>query len=679
MVWTTVAAAPNAGRAAAATDPAEPILTSADQIHHLSRAEANRARPARIRGVVTCSWPSLAAVVVQDSTRGIYIDELPGSPGACPQVGDRVEIEGVTTPAEFAPQVHARRITRLGQGELPQPLRPSRDELSNGSLHTQYVEIRGVVTAAQAGGLTLLMPGGVLRILVFDLSEAALRVAAEDAQIRVRGVVGASFDPVTQRFKGGEICMFAPEIKVEETPFADLFALLLKRVSELFLFDPLANALRRVKISGQVVHQRDDETYLMDGTNGLRFTQRQHTPLPIGGVVEVVGFPMWTGPTPRLREVVVRQTGQAPLPAALRVTGEDLFQVEHDAVRVCVEAMLLNESTDGRTLELQANLRRFVARLDPSRNPLPPIPAGSRLELIGVHAGRGMALTPSAQFDSCELLLGSPSDVRVLARPAWWTWQRWTALVTVLAVVLTAALLWVRFLRRQVLERTMRLREEIRVREQAEHQRALAQERARIARDLHDDLGSTLTEIAMLATPRAGAAVTDGEAPDRLGMIAQRSRMLVHALDATVWAVDPRRDTLASLAHYLASYAEDYLHGAQVACRVQIPQSFPDLRVPGQVRHHLFLAVKEALNNSVGHSGASEVIFRLRLFEDSVAITVSDNGRGFDPTLPTEGNGLRNVRERMRDLGGRCEIESAPRRGTTLSLEIPLPVREPAP
>ena len=692
VLWATVAAAPGEGPAtreiqtlsplapaAAATDRTEPALTSADQVHRLSRAEASRACRARIRGVVTCSWPDAGAVVVQDATRGIYIDELRSAPGAWPRVGDLLEVEGITAPGEFAPQVHARRITRLGQGELPPPIHPAWDQLSNGSLDTQYAEIQGVVTASRAGGLTLLTPGGSLHILVFDASEAALRAATEHALIRLRGVVGAAWDAVTHRLKVGEICIFAPAVIVDEPPPADLFALTPKRVSELLLFDPQASALRRVKVSGQVVHQREDEIYLMDGTNGLRFVPKEHTSLTVGAFVDVVGFPSWTGPTPRLRDALVRQTGQGGLPAALLVTGENLFGVEHDAVRVRVEAILLNGAADGQTLELQADLRRFVARLDPRQGRLPPIPAGSRLELTGVYAGRGAALTPDARFGSFELLLGSPADIRVLARPSWWTWRRWLVLVAALGAVLAGALIWIRLLRHQVRERTARLQDEIRVREQAEHQRALAQERARIARDLHDDLGSTLTEITMLATSRAGSALPDAEASDRLGMIAQRSRTLVHALDEIVWAVDSRRDTLASLARYLASYAEECLAGAQVACRVQIPHSFPDHGVPGQVRHHLFLAVKEALNNAVRHGGASEVVFRLRLLEDRVTIALSDNGRGFDPAARADGNGLRNLRDRLRSLGGRCEVESAPGRGATVSFEIPLPVREPTP
>jgi signal transduction histidine kinase len=338
--------------------------------------------------------------------------------------------------------------------------------------------------------------------------------------------------------------------------------------------------------------------------------------------------------------------------------------------------MLLNQGADGRTLELQTHLRQFVARLDRSQGPLPPLPAGSRLELTGVSAGRGMALTPSAQFDSCELLLGSPADVRMLERPVWWTWWRWLGLVIVLAVVLAAALVWIRFLRQQVRERTARLREAIRVREHAEQQRVVVQERARIARDLHDDLGSTLTEITMLATPRTGSAGPDADAPERLGMIAQRSRTLVHALDEMVWAVDSRRDTLTSLARYLASYAEECLAHAQVACRIQIPRSFPDQPVPGQVRHQLLLAVKEALQNTVRHSGATEVLFSLRLMADRIAVAVSDNGRGFETSADAEGNGLRNLRDRLHSLGGRCEVDSAPGRGTTVSFVLPFPLPE---
>ena len=259
------------------------------------------------------------------------------------------------------------------------------------------------------------------------------------------------------------------------------------------------------------------------------------------------------------------------------------------------------------------------------------LPPGSRLELTGVYAGNGGNRTTGTDVANFELLLNSPADIRVLARPPFWTLPRLLVLVGALLGVLGLALVWIRLLHHRVQQRTAQLQKEMHEREQAEHQRALAQERARIARDLHDDLGSSLTEITMLATTGPGLKLPADEATERMETIAGKSRTLVNALDEIVWAVDPERDTLASVARYLASYAEEYLAGLKVACRVQIPNSFPDQVVSGEVRHHLFLAVKEALNNAVRHGGASEIGFRVRVLEDRLWISITDNGSGFEP------------------------------------------------
>ncbi|MGH7993454.1 MAG: sensor histidine kinase, partial [Limisphaerales bacterium] len=179
---------------------------------------------------------------------------------------------------------------------------------------------------------------------------------------------------------------------------------------------------------------------------------------------------------------------------------------------------------------------------------------------------------------------------------------------------------------------------------------------------------------SMLATTGPGLNLPAEEATERMGTIAGKSRTLVNALDEIVWAVDPERDTLASVARYLASYAEEYLAGLKVACRVHIPNSFPYQAVSGEVRHHLFLAVKEALNNAVRHGGASEIGFHIRVLEDQLWISISDNGSGFEASGHSNGHGLVNLRNRLEQLHGRCELESAPGAGTTISLQVPLPV-----
>ena len=648
------------------------VLRTAEQVHLLTREEAARGHRAIIRGVVTCSLPDSEAVVLQDSTRGIYVNEIRPALGPLPRVGEVFEIEGITDPGQFAPQVKALLITRIGAGELPPPVRPTWDQLINGSLDTQFVEIQGVPTAVSADGVTLLTHGGKIKALLLGTNGVAW-TRYENSLIRLRGCLFASWDANTHQVRVGEIRMFSPSVQVDEPAPEDVFATARKRAPDLLLFDPQASALRRVKVAGQIVHVSEGEFYLMDGKSGVRFFPQEATSVNVGDMAEVVGFPSLTGPSPVLREAVARKTGTAPLPAPKPLDSENLFQSENDATHVRLEGLLLSLSADQRTLELQAGLRRFVARLNARNAPLKHVPVGSRLQLTGVYAGHGGNRTTGAEIGSFELLLNSPTDVKVLAQPPFWTLQRLLVLIGALVTVLVGALIWIRLLHHKVQVRTTQLQKETREREAAEHQRVRAQERARIARDLHDDLGSSLTEITMLATSSPGSEVQSEEASERLGAIAGKSRTMVHALDEIVWAVDPQRDTVASTARYLASYAEEYLAGLNIACRVQIPNSFPDQIVAGEARHHLFLAVKEALNNAVRHASATEIGFRVRMSGERLEISINDNGTGFDLAGRSNGHGLLNLRDRLQNASGQCDIDSCPGAGTTVSLQLPLP------
>ena len=669
-------------------------LTNAEQIHRLTRDEAAARRHVLIRGVVTSRLPQFGATVVQEGTTGIYIT----SSNRLPYLGDLVEVEGVTDQGEFAPRVQASRITRLGASQLPAPVHPYWDQMINGSLDTEFVEIEGIVTsilpaavsATNLNGLavTLRTHDGKINVMAYDISggenETVLK-HSEDALIRMRGCLFASWDRPTHHVKVSEVWMYNPDVTVVEPAPADVFSDALKSVPDLLLFDPRASALRRVKVSGQIMDCRGGEFYAMDGTNGFRFLPRQPLSCNIGELVEVVGFPSLTGPSPVLQEAVVRKVGVAPLRDARPLGAKDLFRAQNDAVRVQVEAVLLNLSQDQRTLDLQAGLQRFVARVDddtsgPSETTGtsqgavkgPELPIGSRLELTGVYAGYGGNRPASEDVAGFELLVHSPADIQMLARPPFWTLQRTLVLVALLLGILALALVWIRLLHHEVQQRSAQLQTEVQNREQAERQHALAQERARIARDLHDDLGSSLTEIAMLATTSPSLKLPADGAAERMESIAGKSRSLVKALDEIVWVVDPERDTLASVVRYLASYVEEYLAGMKITCRVQIPNSFEDQPVSGQARHHLFLAVKEALNNAVRHGGASEISFRVRVLEGQLSISITDNGSGFDPSGPSSGHGLSNLRDRLQQLHGRCEFQSSPGAGTTVVLEVPL-------
>ena len=202
--------------------------------------------------------------------------------------------------------------------------------------------------------------------------------------------------------------------------------------------------------------------------------------------------------------------------------------------------------------------------------------------------------------------------------------------------------------------------------------RELERERARIARDMHDELGANLTHIEMIGE------FADEEAPEvareRLREVAAIARQTVDSLDEIVWAVNPRYDTLSALVEYLGMFAASFLASVKIRCKIELPEELPSRPLSAGVRYHLFLAVKESLNNAAKHAGAALVRLRVEWDGGRLRVEVADDGSGFDAEGASRAgsNGLLNLRERMAELRGECRIESAPGRGTRVVLELPL-------
>ena len=211
---------------------------------------------------------------------------------------------------------------------------------------------------------------------------------------------------------------------------------------------------------------------------------------------------------------------------------------------------------------------------------------------------------------------------------------------------------WITLLHRQVAERTVQIETQINARQRLEYRGIWNIELLRIARDLHDELGADLTEISMLAQDQQEPASV------YFSRLSALIRSLVIKLDEVVWAVDPTMDNTASLANYLTGFAEEFLETAQVTCRIRLPSPVPEWPVPAHIRHQLFLAVKEALNNAVRHGVAKEVSIQMELKNNNLEITIQDQGKGFDLVRSNSGHGLKNLRDRLAGVHGRCLIES---------------------
>jgi ligand-binding sensor domain-containing protein/signal transduction histidine kinase len=209
-----------------------------------------------------------------------------------------------------------------------------------------------------------------------------------------------------------------------------------------------------------------------------------------------------------------------------------------------------------------------------------------------------------------------------------------------------------------------------------EQERALQRERARIAQDLHDDLGSSLARISLLS----GLAKADKDNPDQLEMhvnkISQSADETVRALEEIVWAVRPGSDSLQSLVEYIAHFANELFADASTRCRLDLPHDLPARPLPPEVRHNIFLIVKEALTNVLRHASASEVRVQAKASLDSLEIVVQDDGRGFEPQVsPAHGKrqGLGNMRRRATAMAGTLAVQSAAGKGTAVRLAVSFP------
>jgi signal transduction histidine kinase len=652
-------------------------ITSVAQVQSLPIAKAREALPVQVRGVVTDARNSFYAhwMSIQDDTRGIFVS-LGSVSNVAPAFGDFLAVEGHSGAGDFAPVIIADKVTLLGEGRLPRPVRPTWTELLNGSMDVQWAELQGLVTDVQSNVVTLLLPEGRLDVQMEGHSEPELR-AFDKTVARIRGVLYAVWNAATREVRVGSVLMRNATIVMETPAPADPFNVVLKTPRELLLFDARATAFRRVKVRGQIIYADARQIFLEEDGVGLRLLPTDKTKVRSGDLVEAVGYPDVGRTALELHEVILRKTGEAAPPPAKKLAESELTREGLDSTRVRVEGKLLGWHWEqgAPVLQMQSGAHLYFARLAPGTGRQLSLRPGSRLALEGTYVGSGRNPYSDAPAEGFELLLNSPADLVVLSQPSWWTLQRLLILTGILAAILMVTAIWITQLRRLVEQRTAQLQHETRERERAEHQRTLEAERSRIARDLHDDLGSSLTEISVLASAGQRPPTGEGNSVNLLPMIAGKVRSLIAALDVIVWAVDPEDNSLQSLADYLSGYTDEYFSHTSISCRFKVPVAFPPITLEGRIRHELFMSVKEALNNVVRHAGATEIEFQMTAIDDTLNIVIADNGKGFEPDLEREGHGLENLSGRLKKLGGSCTVESSVGGGTIVKICLPLPVQ----
>jgi len=404
--------------------------------------------------------------------------------------------------------------------------------------------------------------------------------------------------------------------------------------------------------------------------------------LRLGDRVEALGFVSQGQYTPVLQDAIYRKIAAGtPVPPS-PVTLTEVLKGKHDCRLIQVTARLLDRALHGseRYLILQDGDFIFHAYLK----------SADRGDLFaGLQNGSQVTVTGVCQIDpgewrageawrakSFQVELRSVADIVVLQAPPWWTLKKLLWIAGGLGFMALAAFGWVGVLRRQVAERTRQLETQIQERQRAERWREIEQERARVAHDLHDDLGAGLTEVNMLTSLVKSDTTSAEEKKRYLDDLTDIARRMVTSLDEIVWAVNPRNDTIASLASYFGSSAQRLLDLASITCGLDVAEDLPEYPLDPKFRQDVFLAFKEALTNIVRHSQATQVCLLIAVRNDRLIVELTDNGRGFYlRERRADADGLANMRERLKSLGGDCEIVSELQKGTTVRFQAPLPKR----
>ncbi|MGD1081333.1 MAG: sensor histidine kinase [Candidatus Sulfotelmatobacter sp.] len=644
-----------------------PTLTRADQIRRLSPEQASLGYPVLVRGVITMDAP-VPDFIVQDATAGIYV-EGSVSPKYPHLLSQFVEIEGVTGPGKFAPVIRETKLRVLGKGVLRKPRLFPFSELANGQQDSQWAQVRGIVRSAAVDRSSWREPALAMRV-ASEGSEFNVRVPIAheqdfsswvDSEVLIEGVCGSLYN-ANRQLTG--ILFYVPRLSFirVEAPATEV------PLSELLRFAPAEGSRHRVRVRGVVGYQQEGNAlFLQSQGKGLRVLTQQGTPLEIGDLVDVLGFPAMGESAPILEDAVFHRLGhqKAPEPVKLNL---DVPWEQVDGAVVTTDAKLLNRQAqpDGLRLMLQRGDIFFDATAPPGvvADRLLSIPLNSGVRVTGICLVRSGGLWQTPQ--SFRMMLRVPQDVVVLAAPSWWNLRHTLWLLGITGAILLAVVVWVVVLGRRLREQMALFRQKLR-------SSAVLEERNRIARELHDTLEQELAGITMqldLAVDCFQQA--PGVAQHALTTARDMSRHSMVEARRSVWDLRCQLLEDGDLVSALAQIVEPLVLREQTKVDFKIQGS--PVRLPGPVEMNLLRIGQEAVANAVKHGRARQVCIELRYATACVCLTVSDDGQGFAAghSSPAGHFGLLDMRERAQSMGSQLRVESEPGRGTRIAVEVPL-------